>query len=348
MLHKRGSRWSGLGWQPIALALAGACLLLAVGFDTALNAAGPDKRWPSVQWGFGLGALSAYFIVLYLAARGARRARALSVNWMRRVALMLLAAAAGVTTLLAPMLPFAAVFAICSSATLCPDVANPVGWAWLSLATGLPLWPLWPMVVGISVVALSSMEGAELSDHGSLGRGGNLLALCLMLCLGSQVDAAETQTAASDGQRRPILWDSMYRGLPVTGVNDAVSDIGLDVRLNGFRVGDVVFPVEDCPTSAVACLKTRYLKFLVPPGGCQTTKAWQAFGDSYQCDGEATRFIHRGADVGSLYSIVQTSAEGRVRVFYFNHSAGVLQMTLSGFLYVLQSDRGIGAESGTK
>lgn len=149
----------------VLAAMVGACVLLVGGFGLALDGAGPYQSLPAVRVGIVVGATPAYFVVLWAAVRICRRVQGTSGASRHYGYLLVLSVAAGFATLLAPLIPSAGLAAICHSATLCPNAANPILWSWLKLVTALP--PL-PILVGISVVSSSMLWS---SRHGGSNAG---------------------------------------------------------------------------------------------------------------------------------------------------------------------------------
>jgi hypothetical protein len=133
----------------VLAAMVGACVLLFGGLGIALDGAGPYQSLPVVRVGIVVGTVSAYFFVLWAASGICRRMQCIPGVSYRYAILLLFAVAAGVTTILAPLIPSAALAAICHSAALCPQAANPILWSWLKLVTDMPLLPFF---VGIAVV----------------------------------------------------------------------------------------------------------------------------------------------------------------------------------------------------
>lgn len=149
----------------VLAAMVGACVLLVGSFGLALDGAGPYQSLPAVRVGIVVGTVPAYFFVLWAASWICRRVQGNSGASRHYAYLLLLSVVAGFATLLAPLIPSAGLAAICQSAALCPNAANPILWSWLKLVTALPLLPI---VVGISVV-FSSMLWS--SRHGGSNAG---------------------------------------------------------------------------------------------------------------------------------------------------------------------------------
>ena len=145
--------------------MVGACVLLVGGFGLALDGAGPYQSLPAVRVGIVVGTVPAYFVVLWAAALICRRVQGTSDASRHYGYLLMLSVVAGFATLLAPLIPSAGLAAICRSATLCPNAANPILWSWLKLVTALPLLPI---LVGISVVLCSMLWS---SRHGGSNAG---------------------------------------------------------------------------------------------------------------------------------------------------------------------------------
>jgi hypothetical protein len=131
------------------VASVGVCVLLVGGFGLALDGAGPHQNLLAVRVGIFVGLVPAYFAALWVASWMYPRVRGISGDSRRYAILLLLSVSAGVVTLLAPLIPSAALAAICQSEALCPPAANPILWSWLKLVTDLPMLPI---LVGISVV----------------------------------------------------------------------------------------------------------------------------------------------------------------------------------------------------
>jgi hypothetical protein len=133
----------------VLVALVGACVLLVGGFGLALDGAGPYRNLLAVRVGIFVGVVPAYFAALWVSSWICTRVKDTSGDSRRHAILLLLSVAAGVATLLAPLIPSAALAVICLSEALCPPAANPILWSLLKLVTDLPMLPI---LVGISVV----------------------------------------------------------------------------------------------------------------------------------------------------------------------------------------------------
>lgn len=133
----------------VLVALVGTCVLLVGGFGLALDGAGPYRSLLAVRVGIFVGAVPAYFVALWVVSRICRLVQGIPEDSRRNVIFLLLSVAAGFVTLLAPLLPSAALAAICQSAALCPSAANPILWSWLKLVSDLPLLPI---LVGVMAV----------------------------------------------------------------------------------------------------------------------------------------------------------------------------------------------------
>ncbi|MBQ0933664.1 hypothetical protein KAK07_11610 [Ideonella sp. 4Y16] len=145
-----------------------------------------------------------------------------------------------------------------------------------------------------------------------------------------------------------VTHDSMYRAVPRIGENDVRSDIGLEMRSNGFRVFDILFEVSRCDSDDGGfCMISRYLSFEMPRNACEPLKEWRRPGFHYQCTGLSKDFQLAGSAIGNVLAIVQTSDAGRQRVFYYSRARGVVAMLLGEHYYVLQSPLGIGAAGQT-
>ena len=134
------------------LPLAGACGLLASGFNTAIGGIGPLGSLASVKLGAAVGATLGYFLVLCAASWVGRRSRGL-VTTCRWIISAGLSVAAGAATLASPLIPSAMLAVACQYETTCPQWANPVLWFFLRLVTGLPAAPA---LVGMGVVIASA------------------------------------------------------------------------------------------------------------------------------------------------------------------------------------------------
>jgi len=135
--------------QSLFVALIGAFVLLVGRFGLALDGAGAYQSLPAVQVGIFVGTVPAYFVALWGASRTCPRVQDISGDSRRYAILLIFSVAAGFATLLAPLIPSAALAAICLSGSLCPPAANPILWSWLKLVTDMPLLPI---LVGISAV----------------------------------------------------------------------------------------------------------------------------------------------------------------------------------------------------
>lgn len=135
------------------LILAEALLLLSTQFGLALSGAGPYISSAQVKIGLALGIWLAYLAVLWSAMALSARVRTIQSRMRKNVMLGVIALAAGVATLLAPLLPSAVLALVCLSQSLCPDSANPILWGYLQLVTELP--PL-PFIAGFLSVLLSA------------------------------------------------------------------------------------------------------------------------------------------------------------------------------------------------
>lgn len=136
-------------YRSALVALVGAVVLVASRFGLALDGAGAYQSLPEVRLGIFVGALLAYFVALWVALRICPRVQGISGDSRRYAIVFILSVVAGFATFLAPLIPSAALAAICLGASLCPHAANPVLWSWLKLVTDMPLLPI---LVGISAV----------------------------------------------------------------------------------------------------------------------------------------------------------------------------------------------------
>ncbi len=150
--------------KAFALAIAGSAVLVGLGFDGALEGAGPYKALPGLSSWLAVGLGLSNLLVLLLVGLAASRVCRLSNAVLRRSTLFALMALAGLACLAAPLLPSFALAGVCVRQSLCPDIANPLLWAYLRGFTDLPGAPL-------VVAPLVAMAMHLLAKRGSITDG---------------------------------------------------------------------------------------------------------------------------------------------------------------------------------
>ena len=136
------------------IAAAGATLLSVAYLAPALKFAGPYKELAEVRLPVSLSLFLIYLAVCAGTLLGLRRVLRIQSPIRKWLAFLAICAAACLTCVLAPALPFLVLALICKYQPLCPEYANPIGWSLFGLVgpIELPFAPTW-MVVGAGVAA---------------------------------------------------------------------------------------------------------------------------------------------------------------------------------------------------
>ena len=128
--------------QGAALAGIGSAILVVLCFSGALEGAKHYKSLPGLQTSLALGLALSNLLVLGLIAWAANRVTKLGRPAARKSCLLALAVGSAILALAAPLIPSLALAGLCFRQWFCPDIANPLLWAYLRAFTNLPVAPL--------------------------------------------------------------------------------------------------------------------------------------------------------------------------------------------------------------
>jgi hypothetical protein len=131
--------------RAVVLAGGGSAGLVLLGLRAALEGAGPYKTLPGLEMALAAGLGLVNLLVLTVVGLAACRVGSMGHAVGRRAAFFGLVIVAAGATLAAPLLASAVLASLCLRPSLCPDIGNPLLWAFLQGFTGLP-WA--PLVVG--------------------------------------------------------------------------------------------------------------------------------------------------------------------------------------------------------
>ncbi|WP_164964005.1 hypothetical protein [Rubrivivax sp. JA1026] len=148
--------------RAVVLAGIGSAGLVLLGFRAALEGAGPYQTLPGLETALAAGLGLGKFLVLTVVGLAACRVGSIGHAVRRRAAFVGLVIVAAGATLAAPLLASSALASLCVRPSLCPDIGNPLLWAYLRGFTALP-WA--PMLVGPLVASAMYVRTRRTVGH---------------------------------------------------------------------------------------------------------------------------------------------------------------------------------------
>jgi hypothetical protein len=149
------------------LAVLGAALLSAAYLGPALKAAGYYGQLTAVRLPLVLVLFVTYLVLSVSMLLALRRALSIQSTPQRWLLFITISAAATLAYVFVPALPFLLLVLTCKYQPLCPEYANPIGWALLGLVgpAELPFAPAWRVFgAGVASYVLHSRNARSSND----------------------------------------------------------------------------------------------------------------------------------------------------------------------------------------